>query len=106
MAQINPCINFNKQPIGNYAAKTLSSFTSHNLILEKGDSIYLFSDGIIDQFGGEDVKRWKSHNLKAALLDIQDTSMVEQGYAIEKKFNSWKGNADQIDDVCMIGFQI
>jgi len=72
----------------------------------KGDSIYIFSDGYVDQFGGEKGKKYKSANFKKLLLSINDESMEQQKEMINKTFESWKGDLEQLDDVCVIGVRI
>jgi len=93
-----------KQPIGNYVKQT--PYTNHEFELQKGDTIYIFSDGYIDQFGGPDEKKFKSKKLKELLVSIQSKSMEEQKKIIEETFDKWKGSLDQIDDVCIWGVRI
>ena len=90
-----------KQPIGTY--ENLQAFKTHDFILEKDDVIYIFSDGFIDQFGGEKGKKMKAKVFRKLLLEIQDLSMTEQKTVLIDFFNDWKGELDQIDDVCVIG---
>ena len=94
----------NKQPIGKFDKQ--SPYTTHTFDLVKGDSIYLFSDGYVDQFGGEKGKKFKSKPFKALLLSIQDKSMEEQKGILNKAFEDWRGTIEQIDDVCIIGVRI
>ncbi|MCW8940752.1 MAG: SpoIIE family protein phosphatase, partial [Flavobacteriales bacterium] len=93
-----------KQPIGKHF-KNLP-FTSHTIELQKGDSIYIFSDGYADQFGGPKGKKFMYKPLKNLLLSIQDKNMNEQKEILEQRFNDWKGDLEQVDDVCMIGVRI
>lgn len=97
-------IRANKEPIGNFENPTL--FTSHTILLEKGDSIYIFTDGFADQFGGEKGKKFKAANFKKLLLSIQDKSMDEQKDMINQAFESWKDDLEQVDDVCVIGVRV
>ncbi|MFT7613814.1 MAG: serine phosphatase RsbU (regulator of sigma subunit)/tetratricopeptide (TPR) repeat protein [Parvicellaceae bacterium] len=90
----------NKQPIGKYLDP--KPFTTHSIQLQKGDSIYIFSDGYVDQFGGEKGKKFKPANLRKLLLSIQDQSMDKQKVLLDEKFETWRGDLEQIDDVCMI----
>src|SRR5690606_17362495 len=85
-----------KQPIGKTDYPT--PFSTHNLELQKGDSIYVFSDGYQDQFGGESGKKFKPANLKKLLLSIQNKNMNEQKEVLKKHFFEWKGNLEQLDD--------
>lgn len=72
----------------------------------KGDTIYLSSDGYVDQFGGEADKKFKSKKLKKILLSIQDQTMSEQKETLVQEFQNWKGNKEQIDDVTIIGVNL
>jgi serine phosphatase RsbU (regulator of sigma subunit) len=94
----------NKQPIGQF--DNPEPYTTHSFDLEHGDAIYIFSDGYVDQFGGEKGKKFKSRAFRELLLSIQDKAMEEQKTMIDEAFNSWKGDLEQIDDVCVIGVRI
>jgi tetratricopeptide (TPR) repeat protein len=94
----------NKQPIGQF--DNPEPYTTHSFNLEKGDAIYIFSDGYVDQFGGEKEKKFKAKAFKKLLLSLQDKSMEEQKIVIDETFETWKGNLEQIDDVCVIGVRI
>jgi len=97
-------IKANKQPIGKF--DNPEPYTTHTFELETGDSIYIFSDGYVDQFGGEKGKKFKARAFRELLLSIQDQSMTDQKVIIDKNFENWKGNLEQIDDVCVIGVRI
>jgi len=94
----------NKQPIGQFEKPV--PYTTHSFDLEKGDAIYIFSDGYIDQFGGEKEKKFKAKAFRELLLSIQDKAMEEQKKSIEEAFETWKGELEQIDDVCVIGVRV
>lgn len=93
-----------KQPIGQYL--NAHSFTTHNINLQKGDLIYLFTDGFQDQFGEKSNKKFKSAQLRKMFLSIQDKDMEEQKLIIENTFNEWKGSFEQVDDICIIGVRL
>jgi serine phosphatase RsbU (regulator of sigma subunit) len=93
-----------KQPIGKY--RRPQPFTTHRIALEKGDAFYIFSDGFQDQFGGENDKKFGRKRLKALLLSIQDMDMPSQMKKLEKALSNWKGETDQVDDICMIGVRV
>ena len=97
-------IKGDKQPIGVYATNT--PYTTHTTELRSGDTIYIFSDGFSDQFGGEKGKKLKSANFKKLLLSAQDRSMGDQRIFIAESFEKWKGDLEQIDDVCVIGVRM
>ncbi len=90
-----------KQPIGSFEKTT--NFTNHQLSLESGDKFYLFSDGMMDQFGGENGKKYKYSNFRKLLLKIAKQPMDVQGETIFNEFYRWKGDLEQLDDVCIIG---
>ena len=73
---------------------------------KKGDTIYLSSDGYVDQFGGESDKKFKSKRLKNILLSIQGQTMSEQKEILVTEFQNWKGAKEQIDDVTIIGVNL
>ncbi len=97
-------IKGDKQPVGYYEKMTL--FTLHEMDLFKDDTIYSFSDGYADQFGGDEAKKFKSKTLKELLLLIQDKKMEEQHNILAKVFDDWKREYEQIDDVCIIGLRV
>lgn len=90
-----------KQPIGKYTET--KPFTAHSITIHKNDTIYIFTDGFADQFGGKKGKKFKIAALRELLLSIQDKSMEEQKQQINAVFEDWKGSLEQVDDVCMIG---
>lgn len=97
-------VKANKQPIGRHTK--MDDFTTHNLTLNTGDLIYLFSDGFADQFGGAKGKKYKTAKFKKFLLSIKDESMETQHELLNQEFNKWKGNLEQIDDVCVLGIRL
>lgn len=94
----------NKQPIGKYTKN--DPFDSHQVELSSGDTFYIFSDGYIDQFGGPKGKKLKSLKFKQLLLSIQDKNMAEQHKILDDYFSQWKGDLEQLDDVCVIGVRV
>ena len=101
-------IKGDKQPISYQEHST--PFTSQQVQLNPKDTFYLFSDGFADQFGGENRqaggKKFKSSNFKKLLLHIRKESMEEQKQALNKAFIDWKGDLEQVDDVCIIGVRV
>ena len=94
----------NKQPIGQFDNPT--PYTTHTFELQKEDIIYLFSDGYVDQFGGDKGKKFKARAFRELLLSIQDKPMEEQKTIIDEAFEDWRGSLEQIDDVCIIGVKV
>ncbi len=74
--------------------------------LSKGDTIYIFSDGMSDQFGGPNGVKYKISNLKKLLARIHTKPMEEQKAIIENEFINWKGSVEQVDDITMIGIRV
>lgn len=97
-----------KQPIGKFIHA--KPFTKHPLTLQKNDILYLFSDGYADQFGGEQGKpggkKFKYSRLKSLLLNICSNGMESQRHQLENTLIQWRGDIEQIDDVCITGFKI
>lgn len=94
-----------RMPIGIYRGEK-ESFTNYDINVSIGDTIYLFTDGLYDQFGGPDGVKYKRSALKKLISEIYSKPMEEQLKAIEDEFNSWKGKGEQVDDVTIIGVRI
>lgn len=97
-------VKADKQPIGRYHDS--KPFTSHEVNVNKGDTIYVFSDGYADQFGGEKGKKLKAANLKKLLIEISAEPLQKQKELLEDAFKTWKGDLEQLDDVCLIGVRV
>lgn len=97
-------IKANKQPIGEFQNRV--PFTTNTFDLQKDDCIYVFSDGFADQFGGEKGKKFKGKALKSLLLEISALDMKAQRQELDKAFEKWKGDFEQLDDVCLFGVKI
>ena len=93
-----------KQPIGKFL--NIKPFTNHKHSVLKDDKIYLFTDGYADQFGGEKGKKFKYKKFKELLLNNSNESMKKQLDVLIHAFHDWKGDLEQIDDVCVIGVKI
>jgi phosphoserine phosphatase RsbU/P len=94
-----------KMPVGKHQ-RDQEPFTLQTFDLQKGDVIYTLTDGFPDQFGGEKGKKYMIKNLKEFILKIVDIPMAEQKLALDEEFSRWKGNDEQIDDVCVIGVRL
>jgi len=97
-------IKANKQPIGRYSKAV--PFTNHVITLTEGDSIYLFSDGFPDQFGGANGKKYKSVNFKKLIIKTASSPISRQKSILDNEFETWRGPHEQIDDVCVIGLKV
>ena len=91
-----------KQPVGFHTGEQ-KPFTHHELKLDKGDTVYIFSDGYPDQFGGKKDKKFMMKNFKKLLLSIQDKTMNEQKTILETTMAEWKGETEQVDDILVMG---
>lgn len=98
-------IKGDKKPVG-YMPERPEDFINHSIKINSGDVVYLFSDGYADQFGGSKGKKFKYKQLKDLLLKNSQLEMQVQKEILIDTFNAWKGNLEQIDDVCVIGFRI
>ena len=97
-------IKADKQPIGK--TEYPKSFTTHQIEYQVGDVFYLFTDGFADQFGGPNGKKFKYKQFSDLLLKHKDLSQLEQSNIINTVFTKWKGDLEQVDDVCVIGIKI
>jgi serine phosphatase RsbU (regulator of sigma subunit) len=95
-----------KFPIGGLQIQREEKFTNHEIALQKNDTLYLFSDGYADQFGGNKGKKLMSKKFKDSLLAIQGLSMQDQEKHLRDLFKNWKGSSEQVDDVLVIGIKI
>jgi serine phosphatase RsbU (regulator of sigma subunit) len=97
-------ITATKQPIG--ATENPTPFVTHNVECAPGDVFYLFSDGYADQFGGPKGKKLKYKQMLDYILSIQDKTMLAQEKFLDERFEEWKGQLAQIDDVLVIGVKL
>ena len=97
-------IKASKQSVGK--TPKILPFETHDIQLKKNDIFYLFTDGIADQFGGKKGKKYKYKKFKQFLLNISSRSMGDQKKEIANEFSEWKGEFEQIDDVCVMGVRI
>lgn len=101
-------IKANKFPIGGLEMENevKRSFTNHQIPVQKGDIVYLFSDGYADQFGGERGKKFMLGNLQKLVSSIYHLPVNEQQKRLQMNFTTWKGDLEQVDDVLVIAFRI
>jgi serine phosphatase RsbU (regulator of sigma subunit) len=95
-----------RMPIGIYDNTITKLFTRQTIPIMPGDSIYMFSDGYCDQFGGPDLKKFKKKNLKKFLSEIHTLSMTEQKRKLKQNLDYWRGDLPQVDDILMMGIKI
>lgn len=78
-------------------------FKKHDIDLQKGDFLYIFSDGYADQFGGPKQKKFKYRRFRHLLLNIHQKHIQEQKEFLDKSLAAWQGNLEQVDDILIIG---
>jgi len=93
-----------KMPVGK--GEHLNSFSLYSVSLEKGDTLYLYTDGYADQFGGPKGKKFKYKSLNQLLLSNVDEPLVKQKEILDTTIHNWQGNLEQVDDVCVVGIKI
>lgn len=99
-------IKADKLPIGVNFDGVVDIFTDHTIQLETGDSVYIFSDGYADQFGGPKNKKFMYKQLREVIMSVQDKPIKEQGEILERTLTEWQGDEDQIDDILVMGVQV
>ncbi len=98
-------IKAEKMPVGKHDHDHIS-FAGGEFEIQKGDVIYILTDGYQDQFGGEKGKKFKVKPFKRLLIDNAHSTMSEQHQKISDTFDKWKGDLEQVDDVCVIGVKV
>ena len=93
-----------KMPVGK--GETTVSFTTHTINANSGDTLYLYTDGYADQFGGPKGKKLKYKTLNELLLKHVEKIMNEQAEILNIEFENWRGNLEQVDDVCIVGIKL
>jgi serine phosphatase RsbU (regulator of sigma subunit) len=94
-----------KMPIGKHDNDAIL-FVGGEFETQKGDVVYTLTDGFQDQFGGEKGKKFKVRPFKNFLISISQLPMQEQKEKLQHTFTSWKGDEEQVDDVCIVGVRI
>jgi serine phosphatase RsbU (regulator of sigma subunit) len=93
-----------KMPIG--YSDIMDAFATKSISIEPSDCIYTITDGFADQFGGPKGKKFKYKQLKELLVSINNKSMQSHVNILNETFENWKGDLEQVDDVCVIGLKI
>lgn len=97
-------IRTDKQPVGKFLNH--SPFSNVRINIYKGDNIYMFSDGYVDQFGGNNDSKFKTSQLRSLLLEIKNEDIKRQEVFLVDSFNTWKGKSEQTDDICVWGISL
>lgn len=95
--------NGTKRPIGKSSSE--HPFEEHEINLENNDRLFLFSDGIIDQFGGENEKKFKKSRLRDVILATKNTTTDQQLRSIQSQLKEWQGSLEQVDDIALLIIQ-
>ena len=93
-----------KMPVG--LGATNNKFNLHTIPLFPGDTIYVYTDGYADQFGGPLGKKFKYKQLNDLLAASHQLPCSEQETILNETFNSWRDKLEQVDDVCIIGIKV
>lgn len=99
-------VKADKFPVGGYVGETLREFTCHDFDILDGDILYIFSDGYADQFGGPDDRKFMVKRFRDLLFKIHKESMTNQKEILDQMLEDWRGDAQQVDDILVIGIQL
>jgi len=94
-----------KHPISYFRGEA-KPFTNHTLEVREGDTLYLFTDGFADQFGGPKGKKFKYKQLQETLLSMQQETMSRQKEILRQTLVDWRGSLEQVDDVLVVGVRV
>lgn len=95
----------NRIPVGVHP-KDKIDFTNHEIQLQTNDLLYIFSDGYISQFGGEEGKKFNMKQFKELLIEINNLPLDQQKIILDEILIKWQQNFDQIDDVLVVGIKV
>jgi serine phosphatase RsbU (regulator of sigma subunit) len=96
----------NRFSIGSYFDNKMRPFTNQEMELQRGDMMYLFTDGYPDQFGGEDERKMSHRRFRELLMSIHHLPVEDQKKTLEDQLRVWMGDSRQTDDICVIGLRI
>jgi len=94
-----------RMPAG-YSIKEQGNFSKTEIDIKKGDALYLYSDGFVDQFGGPRNKKFMAKRFRKLLLEIHRKPMAEQNKILESTLKTWQGGCEQIDDIIVLGIKV
>ncbi len=94
-----------RMPIGVHVRDS-EPFTNHETQLQKGDQIYFFTDGFVDQFGGPKGKKMNYKRFKTSIIEHSSLPVMRQKENLLRNFHDWKGEQEQLDDVLVIGLKV
>lgn len=84
----------------------VKEFTNQTIQLKKKDRVFIYSDGLPDQFGNGNIEKFQTKRIKEAIMDNKDNSMADLENDLTQRINKWRGDYRQIDDILMIGIEI
>lgn len=93
-------------PIGGEQLAENKKFTTQEFSLQAGDTIYIFSDGYADQFGGEKGKKFMNRQFRELLVQMSHEPLSVQKQLLENRLKEWRGTLEQVDDVLVMGVKI
>ncbi|MEW6467949.1 MAG: tetratricopeptide repeat protein [Bacteroidota bacterium] len=99
-------INGDKFPVGIFFGEEMKMFSNHEVPVNAGDQVYVFSDGYADQFGGPSGKKFKYKRLKELILSVCDLSMEKQKEILADTIEKWRGDLEQVDDILVMGVRV
>jgi serine phosphatase RsbU (regulator of sigma subunit)/HAMP domain-containing protein len=99
-------IKADKMPIGYLDDQQQRKFTNHRIEVEPGDTVYIFSDGYADQFGGPKGKKFMVNQFRNMLASIHHLPLSEQQDILDRTIENWRGGLEQVDDILVIGFRL
>ena len=95
-----------KCPIGAFSRRAVVGYTHQEMDIQKGDMVYVFSDGYADQFGGDDGRKFLIANFKKLLIDVHTLPVEQQKDKLEQTFFDWMKYENQLDDILVVGIRI
>lgn len=95
-----------KYPIGGIELEETRIYDNHSIEVKPGDTIFIFSDGFADQFGGPRGKKFMLSSMQKLLLENINLPMSKQKANISNAFKDWKSSLEQVDDVLVIGIRV
>lgn len=98
-------VKADKMPVAIHLRKD-QSFTRHTVKLQNNDTIYIFSDGYVDQFGGPRGRKFMSKRFKELLMSIQEQPMRKQCQVLDQTIEEWRGDIAQVDDILILGIRV
>lgn len=98
-------VKADKFAIGSFEPES-NSYETHIVPIQKGDVLYLFTDGYADQFGGDKGKKFLYKNFRDTLLNVHQKPMKEQHDFLKNQIETWQGTYEQVDDILVIGVRI